>query len=140
MLRQERARGACFVSLSMCSRVKYLRKPSPLLQLPHELLSGRLRATIYIPGVSLRIISSFQFPTPSNVFGRDGKVEILQDRHGTFAKTGQSVRKRRGTTCKLRGATLLQDFCAARTDFAGNSQLLKLLLSVLCRLLQGEED
>ena len=131
MLRQERRMFR--VSLSMCSRVKYLRKPSPLLQLPHELLSGRLRATIYIPGVPLRIISSFQFPTPSNVFGRDGKVEILQDRHGTFAKTGQSVRNRRGPTCKLR------DCCAARTDFAGNLQLL-FLLSVLCRLLQGEED
>ena len=30
-----------------CVRVKYLRKPSPLFQLPHELLSGG--AAIYIP-------------------------------------------------------------------------------------------
>ena len=131
MLRQERRMFR--VSLSSVQPREIFTKTFSSPQLPHELLSGRLRATIYIPGVSLRIISSFQFPTPSNVFGRDGKVEILQDRHGTFAKTGQSVRNRRGPTCKLR------DCCAARTDFAGNLQLLK-LLSVLCRLLQGEED
>ena len=132
MLRQERRMFR--VSLSSVQPREIFTKTFSSLQLPHELLSGRLRATIYIPGVSLRIISSFQFPTPSNVFGRDGKVEILQDRHGTFATTGRSVRNRRGTACKLR------DCCAARTDFAGNLQLLKLLLSVLCRLLQGEED
>ena len=122
MLRQER-RMFC-VSLSSVQPREIFTKTFSSLQLPHELLSGRLRATIYIPGVSLRIISSFQFPTPSNVFNgwnlagpsrhfcNDGAVCAKPARHGV-----QTARL-------LRGATLLQDFCAARTDFAGNSQLL----------------
>ena len=130
MLRQERARGACFVSLSMCSRVKYLRKPSPL---SNYLMNCSLADSepLYISQGSLSAsYPPFNFQHPQMC----SMVEILQDRHGTFATTGRSVRNRRGTACKLR------DCCAARTDFAGNSQLLKLLLSVLCRLLQGEED
>ena len=134
MLRQERRMFR--VSLSMCSRVKYLRKPSPL---SNYLMNCSLADSepLYISqGSPSASYPPFNFQHPQMC----SMVEILQDRHGTFATTGRSVRNRRGTTCKLRGATLLQDFCAARTDFAGNSQLLKLLLSVLCRLLQGEED
>ena len=57
----------------------------------------------------------------------------MQDRHGVFAQAsaGQNEELPAGTCAKV-----------ARTDFAGNSQLLPLLLRlpVFCRLLHKWED
>ena len=120
--------------LSLC--VKYLRKPPSLLQLPHELLSGRLRATIYIPGVSLNIRSCFQFQT--KMCPADLPVENFNLKS---CRTVAALSQRRGSLCET-GADRLAKWKtgAARTGFAANLQLLLMLLSVLCRLLQGEED
>ena len=105
--------------------MKYLRKPSPLFQLPHELLSGG--AAIFIPPDC--ILLSFS----NKNFKKKGRGKILQDRHGVFAqaRAGQNEELPAGTCAKV-----------ARTDFAGNSQLLPLLLRlpVFCRLLHKRED
>ena len=108
-----------------CVRVKYLRKPSPLFQLPHELLSGG--AAIYIPPDC--ILLSFS----NENFKKMPRGKILQDRHGIFAQA------RAGLNEKLPAAAWAK---VARTDFAGNSQQLPLLLllSVFCRLLHEWED
>ena len=111
-----------------CVRVKYLRKPSPLFQLPHELLSGG--AAIFIPPDC--ILLSF-----SNVNKKKPLRKILQDRHGIFAQA-------RAGPAFWQNEKLPAAACAkvARTDFAGNSQLLPLLLllPVSCRLLHEWED
>ena len=110
-----------------CVRVKYLRKPSPLFQLPHELLSGG--AAIFIPPDCILLSfsnESFKKKPP--------RGKILQDWHGIFAQA------RAGQNEELPAAACAK---VARTDFAGNSQLLLpllLLLPVFCRLLHKWED
>ena len=108
-----------------CVCVKYLRKPSPLFQLPHELLSGG--AAIFIPPDC--ILFSF-----SKRISKKPRGKILQDRHGIFAQARAGLNEELPATAT----------CAkvARTDFAGNSQLLPLLLllPVFCRLLHKWED
>ena len=108
-----------------CVRVKYLRKPFPLFQLPHELLSGG--AAIFIPPDC--ILLSFS----NESFKKKPWGKILQDRHGIFAQA------RAGLNEELPAAACAK---VARTDFAGNSQLLPLLLllPVFCRLLHEWED
>ena len=110
-----------------CVCVKYLRKPSPLFQLPHELLSGG--AAIFIPPDC--ILLSF---SNKNFQKKAPRGKILQDRHGIFAKS------KTGPNEELPAAAA----CAkvARTDFAGNSQLLPFLLRlpVFCRLLHKWEE